>query len=638
MLALLVSLAAQQGLYSSATAAVQPAVTLFWCSTGISPGETLLCAVGDGAGGGGVLSAAATTAPRDDTHNLTLRLTAADAATVMEVPAVLSPSAGAVSAVLPPGSSLAAGSHTLQLLSSGRVVSNRYVLNAPEIWWVQGDLGETASPGGWLRVFGRGLVIPGAQNNQEAGGGRCSACEAQEIGASMAAAGRRADWERVAELAGRAQRLALQRRAQLPPQLSTTVNLTWVGEGHPALLITASPQRLSAYSAEFAVPAGTRSGEYELSLSNGQAATSLAWFESPQHPAKKTIEVTTAANRADSDTVFRVADFGCIGGIERTNSKDLTSATPVDCTAAVAKALAAAAKVSPAPSTVLFGPGRWYLQPPLSLPTGVTIQGSSMATTALYFAQTSSNGTDAQNWKEVQASGPPALVGPLEQHRITTFGVRDLCIYALSFYSTVVNISANTNNVEVRRVRIRANAFNGRNNAERRVPWQGSIGGNGPPVILLQGRSSVVSDCDIYATWLAIASHGDYGGPPRQHGEPASARFALVRNNTIWNGGACFWADQVKEVIFEENTCSGISPMSGGNNVATYGGGYAQHVFWGANSVRNVWGNDREVMTFDNRGNQYFGAIASVSADGTNVTTYGRGAFPPITAYYLYLV
>ena len=31
-------------------------------------------------------------------------------------------------------------------------------------------------------------------------------------------------------------------------------------------------------------------------------------------------------------------------------------------------------------------------------------------------------------------------------------------------------------------------------------------------------------------------------------------------------------------------------------------------------------------MTFDNRGNQYFGPVAGVSADGTNISTFGRGA------------
>ena len=37
--------------------------------------------------------------------------------------------------------------------------------------------------------------------------------------------------------------------------------------------------------------------------------------------------------------------------------------------------------------------------------------------------------------------------------------------------------------------------------------------------------------------------------------------------------------------------------MSGGNGIMSYGGGYAQHVWWGANTIRNVWGNDRGAHT-----------------------------------------
>lgn len=32
-----------------------------------------------------------------------------------------------------------------------------HVLNAPDVWWIQGDQTSTASPGGWLRLFGRCL-------------------------------------------------------------------------------------------------------------------------------------------------------------------------------------------------------------------------------------------------------------------------------------------------------------------------------------------------------------------------------------------------------------------------------------------------------------------------------------------------
>jgi len=70
-----------------------------------------------------------------------------------------------------------------------------------------------------------------------------------------------------------------------------------------------------------------------------------------------------------------------------------------------------------------------------------------------------------------------------------------------------------------------------------------------------------------------------------------------------------------------------------GNNLDTYGGGFAQHVYLHANRIASVWGNDREVLTTDgdeSSGNFAAGAARLLSADGTNLTlscyaTHGSG-------------
>lgn len=586
--------------------AATPKWVLFWCLSDVGPGETLMCGVGLPHGSG-------------DTHesNLTLRI-APFAGTALNTTAMLSPSNDAVTAVIP--ASAPAGSYSVQLFRSGSdtPLSDAYTVNAPELWWAQGDRGETATAGGWVRLFGRNLVLPTsrASTDQTDCG---AACKLDSITRAMVQAGTAGDWDRVATLATNAGRLAARQRDAVDravPAPSTTLTLT-DSDGR-ALVLHARGDTLSAFSAEFAVPNGTRPGNYSISLSNGHSTTKLSWFKSEVQPAKSIVEIVSPP-ASSPPRVVRVSDFGCRGGMQRKDPANPTRATAVDCTAAVSRALAAAAASSP-PSTVLLGPGRWYVQPPLLIPDGVTLSGHSMSATALYFSQVSINGSFSK------PVGIPALIGPADgeaSNRSTvSFSVTDMAIYALSFYSTVINISANTANVAVQRVRIRANAFVNRNGGSRKVPWQDTVGANGPPVISLQGHGAQVTDCDIYATWIAIQSRGHYGPTSPAH----SARFALIRNNTIWNGGACFWADQAKEVIFEGNRCSGVSPMSGGNGIMTYGGGYAQHVFWGGNSIRHVWGNDREVMTFDNRGNQYFGTVSSVSADGTNVSTYGRGA------------
>ena len=133
-------------------------------------------------------------------------------------------------------------------------------------------------------------------------------------------------------------------------------------------------------------------------------------------------------------------------------------------TGAITRALAAAAQTFPAHSRVLFPAGRWYLQPPLLIPDGVTIAGDSMSTTALFFAQNSGDSGPSGTFMKPDPAFIPALIGPKEPptgavNSTVTFAVEDLCIYALSFYSTVINISTATSNVRVKRVRIRANAF-----------------------------------------------------------------------------------------------------------------------------------------------------------------------------------
>ena len=55
--------------------------------------------------------------------------------------------------------------------------------------------------------------------------------------------------------------------------------------------------------------------------------------------------------------------------------------------------------------------------------------------------------------------------------------------------------------------------------------------------------------------------------------------------------------DQWKQVIVEDNDISGSSLSAMGNGIATYNGGYAQHIMLANNSIEFVWGDDREAPT-----------------------------------------
>jgi hypothetical protein len=59
-----------------------------------------------------------------------------------------------------------------RIVSGAGAASEPFVLNEPAVWWLHGDLGADASPGGWLRVFGRCLDRNGKADVVLKGAGR----------------------------------------------------------------------------------------------------------------------------------------------------------------------------------------------------------------------------------------------------------------------------------------------------------------------------------------------------------------------------------------------------------------------------------------------------------------------------------
>lgn len=56
---------------------------------------------------------------------------------------------------------VAAGLAACRVVADSGLASDPFVLNEPAVWWTQGDQGEAAAPGGWLRLFGRCLDVAG---------------------------------------------------------------------------------------------------------------------------------------------------------------------------------------------------------------------------------------------------------------------------------------------------------------------------------------------------------------------------------------------------------------------------------------------------------------------------------------------
>ena len=98
--------------------------------------------------------------------------------------------------------------------------------------------------------------------------------------------------------------------------------------------------------------------------------------------------------------------------------------------------------------------------------------------------------------------------------------------------------------MKVKRVRIRANAFHCTNTQERKVPWSFKGAGTNP-LVLIDGKNFEISDNDFWATWTMLKTG------TAMKGTPTTARYGIIQRNTFWNGGACHWFNQAKQIIFE---------------------------------------------------------------------------------------
>ena len=112
----------------AATAVGWSAPSIFWASDPVRPGETVVV-IGDGFGERPVVTVAGKTVTP------------------------IQPQDGSLKFVIQPDAK--PGLIAFDIATPSGKVS--HLLNRPVVWWVQGDLGTTASPGGWVRAFGKDL-------------------------------------------------------------------------------------------------------------------------------------------------------------------------------------------------------------------------------------------------------------------------------------------------------------------------------------------------------------------------------------------------------------------------------------------------------------------------------------------------
>ena len=217
--------------------------------------------------------------------------------------------------------------------------------------------------------------------------------------------------------------------------------------------------------------------------------------------------------------------------------------------------------------------------------------------------------------------GPPPRPHPAAS--TTAWGVQDLTVYISHWYNGVFQASTGGLQHEffsVRRVRVRANPWTYANPDPTSVTR-----GRGQDYVLSEGQipshnmvtantaNFAVTDNDFYGALGAII-YSSGGGP---------ACFGHIARNRMYNGMTSHWFDNARDIIFEDNQMTGVSLTAYGSNVDTYGGGYAQHVLFFNNTYDHVWGNDREITTYDNAGGCYFGPVKAYAAGSLSLTATG---------------
>ena len=493
------------------------------------------------------------------------------------------------------------------------------IVNAPDVWWWQGDSGNSSTPGGWLRVFGRSISAHSAEAATTA-----AVADRLEIDDAVS----RADYAAARQLIDR---LEMKRAPSGAVPIGTQLRLTpkSATSAISPVVISAVAANSSVFEARFELPATVAPGEYTAEISNGLKSPSKGeWFPLDMfigsdgsypvgagHTGRLTT-VTISKARVWSTKVFTVdcewhkpifeRPCGWVGARD-TGQLD----------AALAQAKAAGGGI------VYLPRGQYYIDGPIIVPPNTRLRGAGQDLVAIYF-------------REQQPSEAPMPGYIHANNSAAAWAVEDLAVYVSSFYHSVVYVGPSAVDFSLQRVRVRAAAYamlddrscsktcgessrgnnisclndSCPNNKHRLANFSHMSSGE---VVMLAGNSGYqITDCDLLGTAIIIhtGTHGASSGSP--------ARYGYIARNVLWNANAGHWFDGIKEVIFEYNEIKpgGASP-SWGNNIDTYAGGWAGHVWHAHNSFYSVWMNDREYMTFDGSQGVYFGPATMVAGSAT---------------------
>ncbi len=335
------------------------------------------------------------------------------------------------------------GVYLCQLVSGKQPVSTIRI-NAPDIWWIQGDEGRTATSGGRLRIFGRCMAIPSLHSSTSV----------------------RVDTEPYPPSDYPIQ-------PKHPKQSASMVCLRGAdGRNRYIKARSHDPWSISCDLSKELEP-----GSYSVMVHNGRGGE-FGWV-----PAGS-IEVKT--RQAANKNVYSVMDYYGANAKQEMLSTLPKGSISVDRTDAVSSALKKAQAYGG--GIVFFPAGVYTLRAPLNIPPNTILKGEGMGLVTLWWGTGNmalDGGSNRRRLTAEDKNNPPVMISG------DRYGIEDLTLIMPRMYQTGV---VTGNGFRMRRVRVLVDRY-----------WIRS--GEREEGLLLQlGDNCQVTDCDIVARGVAMIS------------------------------------------------------------------------------------------------------------------------------------
>ncbi len=338
---------------------------------------------------------------------------------------------------------LAYGVYLCQLIS-GEQPMPTIRINAPDVWWMQGDEGRLATPGGWLRIFGRCMANPSLFSSASV------QVDAYPYPPS--------DYPI---------------QPKRPKQSASMVSMRGAdGKDRYIKARSYDPWSISCDLSE-----GFEPGSYSVMVHNGHGGE-FGWVTAGS------VDIQT--RQTEHKNVYSVMDY-----YEAHAKQEMLRTLPkgsisVDRTDAVSSALKKAQ--ANGGGIVFFPAGVYTLRAPLNIPPNTILKGEGMGLVTLWWGTGNMALDGGSNRRRLTAKdkiNPPVMISG------DRYGIEDLTLIMPRMYHTGV---VTGDGFRMRRVRVRVDRY-----------WIRS--GEREDGLLLQlGDNSEVTDCDIVARGVAMTS------------------------------------------------------------------------------------------------------------------------------------